>query len=90
MMNEEEMANVVQLIEDLLTDLRNGNLPETCKLIASLGNFLTNKQPLGWQMLATFLMDTLDEAHIRTSLLHFLVKVKDEICPSQPDQGETS
>lgn len=86
MMNEEETANVVQLLEDLQTDLRNGNIPESIKLIAALGNFLTNKQPLGWQMLSVFLMDNLEEAQIRTSLLHFIPKLKEEICPSQSDQ----
>ena len=86
MLTNEETANLETLIEDLSLDLRNGNIPAAEKLIAELGNFLRNKQPLGWQMLSVFLIDHLTEAQIRTSLLHFLPKVKEIICPLQPDQ----
>lgn len=86
MLNVEETANVITLLEDLETNLRNSNLPESSKLIFSLANFLTQKQPLGWLLLSNFISDHLEVVEIRLALLHLLPKVKDIICPVQPEE----
>lgn len=86
MLNQEETANVVTLLEDLQTDLRNGNIPASKLLIISIVNCLALKQPLEWKSLGDFISDNLEEAQIRTSLLHFLPKVKLLVGSSQSVQ----
>ncbi|MBA7469597.1 hypothetical protein ES707_04869 [subsurface metagenome] len=89
MMNEEELANVVQLIVDLDLDVRNGNIPEAEKLIASLVNNLSHQHPLKWEMLAAFLIDHLTEAETRAALVHLLPKVKELLDATLPGyEGE--
>lgn len=86
MFNDEYIAHLVLQLDDLETDLRNSNLPESSKLIFSLANFLTKKQPLGWLMLANFISDHLEVLEIRLALLHLMPEIQKLICPSQPDQ----
>ena len=86
MLNQEEITYIVALIDDLETDLRNSNLPASSKLICSLANFLSKKQPLGWLMLANFISDHLGVVEIRLALLHLMPEVKELIDPYRPDQ----
>ena len=88
MMNPEEKANIVQLMEDLETDLRNGNIPAAKLLIISLANNLALKQPIEWQRIGTFLSDHLDDPQLRTALLHLLPKLRELVSPFQADQIE--
>lgn len=89
MLNEEQTANIVTLIEDLEVDLRNGNIPKSRELITSLANNLANTLSLNWRMLESFTHAYLEEAETRAALLHFLPKLREIICPFQPSQEET-
>jgi len=84
MLNPEETANIVTLIEDLKTDVGNGNIPAAKLLIISLVNYLTLKQPLEWQMLGSFISDHLDEKETKAGLLHLLRKINLVPDPSLP------
>lgn len=86
MLNDEEITHLVSALGDLETDLLNGNIPMSEKQIISLCGFLTRKQPFEWRSLAAFVIGLLDEAESRIALLHLVPKVKEKICPFQPDQ----
>jgi len=87
MMTEEETANIVTLLEDLLTDLRNGNVPTSTLLIVSIVNCLLLKQPLEWKMLGALLIENLEAIEIRLALLQF-VPVFKELVGSFPGETE--
>jgi len=89
-MTEEETVNIVTLLEDLETDLRNGNVPAAKLLIISLINCLTRMQPLEWKMIGEFVKANLDDHDCRLALLRVVPKVRELICPSQPDQEAAS
>lgn len=86
MLNEEETANVMQLLEDLQVDLRNGNIPAAKLLFVSLANCLSQKVPIEWDLLGNFISDHCMDAVSRAALLHLIPKITELSCPSQPDQ----
>ncbi len=86
MLKTEHAAPIVDLLNDLEIDLRNGNVPAAKLLIVSIVNFLPKQQPLDWRDLGNFIIDHLDETDSRISLLQLVPVVKELICPFQPEQ----
>ena len=86
MLNQEETANIVQLLDDLCLDLRNGNVPAAKLLVISISNCLHLKLPIDWSSLGSFVDDNLCEYEFRVALIHLIPKLKELVCPFLSDQ----
>lgn len=81
MLNEAETTNIIQLMDDLEIDLRNGNVPAAKLLIVSIVNCLLLKFPLEWKMLGELFIGNLETYETRVALLHLLSLLKDMLWP---------
>ena len=84
MLNQDESENIVQLLDDLHVDLRNGNVPAARLLVISIANCLLLKLPIEWTMLSSFVGESLSEYEFRVALIQLIPKLKELVYPFHP------